>query len=311
VPSDTATETGPLCAQWARQHRVDPIGTIGSYLSFLLVEWPLPWPRDVADIPGLEPLREKVRQRQGRLQLIVPEERVRGHSRAVLFCSDPGPFTRYRRAEVSGSTDEIVSLASELMDHRDSAVDAEGRDLLVCTHGSRDRCCGSLGTKLERALESDLGHDYDIRLWRTSHTGGHRFAPTAILFPEGTGWGFLDEATVQKIVRRSDPVADVLLHYRGCAALTSRRVQALERAILAEAGWSLFDCSRQGSEERDGTVTMDVSHPGGPRRWSAQVRSGRTLPVPGCGTPIRAENKTEDELVVADLQRLTPYSMGH
>jgi hypothetical protein len=192
------------------------------------------------------------------------------------------------------------------MDHHDSAGDAEGRDLLICTHGSRDRCCGSRGTKLHQTLDADSSYDdLDIRLWRTSHTGGHRFAATAILFPEGTGWGFLDQTTVQKIVRRSDPVADVLFHYRGCAGLTSPRIQALERAVLGEVGWSLFDYARRGSEERDGTVKLDVFHTEGRQSWSAQVRIGRILPVPRCGTPIGAEGKTEDELVVADLQRLT------
>ena len=48
--------------------------------------------------------------------------------------------------------------------------------LLVCTHGGRDRCCGSDGTRLFQALFPPPG----VRVWRTSHTAGHRFAPTAI-----------------------------------------------------------------------------------------------------------------------------------
>ena len=166
---------------------------------------------------------------------------------------------------MTGSPQEIVTLAGDLLTSA-GAPDAPwatmGRDLLVCTHGSRDRCCGSLGTKLERTLPSLADGDSQTRVWRTSHTGGHRFAPTALLLPEGSGWGYLDESVLDKILHRSGPVEDVLPHYRGCAGLSSPRIQALERTVLAEVGWGLLDCPRHGSEERDGTVrlTVSVSH---------------------------------------------------
>ena len=50
-------------------------------------------------------------------------------------------------------------------------------DVLVCTHGTRDTCCGSLGTRLWRDLDAG-----GATVRRTSHTGGHRFAPTAVTF---------------------------------------------------------------------------------------------------------------------------------
>ena len=92
--------------------------------------------------------------------------------------------------------------------------------------------------------------------------------------------------------------------YRGCAGLTSPRVQAVERAVLAAVGWSLFDCARQGSEEDDGTVRLTVGHADGEQVWTAQVRTGRILPVPACGTPIQPDGKTAEEFVVDDLRRL-------
>ena len=139
---------------------------------------------------------------------------------------------------------------------------------------------------------------------RTSHTGGHRFAPTAILLPEGTGWGYLDEDLLRTIVHRSGAIADVLPLYRGCAGLTSPRIQAMERAVLAQVGWGLFDCNRQGSEMADGTVRLSIPEPDGEQVWTAEVRTGRILPVPGCGTPIQTEGKTAKEFVVDNLRRL-------
>jgi hypothetical protein len=306
VTSTAVAATGPLCAQWTREHQVDPVGTIGSYRAFLLVEWPLPWPREVGEIPELLPLAHKLSGVHGRLQALVPDEREGSTSRAVLYRADPGPFVAYQRTEVAGPPDEIVSLASGLLDSLAPAAPADsgGRELLVCTHGARDRCCGSLGTRLERAVTDEVGPDGTTRVRRTSHTGGHRFAPTAILLPEGTGWGYLDEDVLRTIVHRSGAVVDVLPLYRGCAGLTTPRIQAVERAVLAEVGWGLFDCARQGSEQGDGNVRLSVSHADGEQVWTAQVRTGRTLPVPGCGTPIQPDGKTAEEFIVDALRRV-------
>ncbi len=312
MTSTAVTATGPLCAQWTREHQVDPIGTIGSYRAFLLVEWPLPWPRDVGEIPELQPLAGKLSHAHGRLQALVPDERAGGALRAALYRADPGAFVAYRRTEVVGPPHEIVSLASRLLDTVGSpdvadptdSADVPGQELLICTHGARDRCCGSLGTRLARAVADDVGPDGTTRVRRTSHTGGHRFAPTAILLPEGTAWGYLDDGILRRIVERSGAVADVLPHYRGCAGLASPRIQAVERAVLAEVGWDLFDCARQGSEEGDGTVRLTMVQADGEQVWAARVRTGRILPVPGCGTPIEVDGKTSEEYLVDALRRL-------
>ena len=44
------------CSEWARENEVDPIGTAGIYEGYLLIEWPLPWPRDFAETDALQPI---------------------------------------------------------------------------------------------------------------------------------------------------------------------------------------------------------------------------------------------------------------
>src|SRR5205823_6194194 len=99
--------------------------------------------------------------------------------------------------------------------------DPTGVDLFVCTHGRRDVCCGTDGTALWRRLsapKSAGGLGDVVRLWRTSHTGGHRFAPTGAVFPSGQYWAWLDPGLVRAVLGREGPVADVVPHYRGSAA---------------------------------------------------------------------------------------------
>jgi hypothetical protein len=63
-----------------------------------------------------------------------------------------------------------------------TAVGPAPSDVLLCTHGSRERCCGRFGTQ----LLTDVAPRWDgVRVRRTSHTGGHRDASTWYSFREG------------------------------------------------------------------------------------------------------------------------------
>ena len=141
-------------------------------------------------------------------------------------------------------------------------------------------------------------------MWRTSHTGGHRFAPTAIVLPEGTCWGYLDATALAGIVSRSEPVRSYGHQYRGCTGLSSPAVQAVERAVLGEIGWDLLDRPRSGKEAGDGTVTLAVGMGEERRTWRGRVVVKRTLPVPNCGVAVSNNDKTDDELAVTELHEL-------
>lgn len=301
VPSET--EAPVRCAPWTKSQGVDPIGSMGSHRAYLFVEWPLPWPHDIGEIPDLAELRAELREGGVRLQGLVPLDN--DHRRVILYTRGDGPFTRFTARElVAGSTD-VITAARLLLAGEGDEVPAGRIDAMVCTHGRRDRCCGSLGTTLAMSLLADptqLGAGVQAR--RTSHTGGHRFAPTAMVFPEGTGWAFVDAELLTRVAQRQGPVTDVLPFYRGGAGMSTPRQQVLERAVLAEVGWDLLDWPRSGSEGPDGTVRLHAETPEGPVTWEAEVTEGRVLPVPDCGSPVTAARKTNTEFDLHGLRRL-------
>jgi len=304
-----ATET-LRCAPWARAEELDPIGTAGSQQGFLLIEWPLPWARDIGDIPELAPVAAATRGAGIRIQALVPAGSHTEVRRIVLYRSAPDGrgFTRYERTERVVPADSTVEGALELL----SGASAPGwvmadvdQEVLVCTHGKRDICCGSLGTALALQVSADTGLlGANVRTWRTSHTGGHRFAPTAIVLPYGTMWGFLDQPLIQRIVRREGNVAEALAHYRGCAGLESPELQAVERLAFAEVGWDWLDFARRGATH-DGVTTLTATAPDGTvSQWSGEVVVRRMVPVPDCGKPISEAKKSEPELEVLNFRRL-------
>ncbi|MDA8309955.1 MAG: sucrase ferredoxin [Actinomycetota bacterium] len=325
------------CAQWARAQQVDPVGTAGSYAGYLLVEWPLPWPRDAGDVEELQAVREAVTGLGLRFQLLVPAASL--VRRVTLYRRPEGPFSAFEGREAHIWLRPQDTTAADAAGAGTSAAEAIARateqllagggepvrhcDVLVCSHGRRDRCCGSLGTALWKQLSEaaaagtcDTGTAETaetagagaagVRLARTSHTGGHRFAPTCIVLPAGTLWGFLDADALSRILRRTGPLDDLLPRYRGCSGLGSPGAQALERAVLREVGWPLFDQARSVEDLGAGRLRLSVTGPTGAAAWEATVRPGRMHPVPECGEPLELAKKTETEQRVEDFALVTP-----
>jgi hypothetical protein len=315
----------PACTDWARGQRLDPIGTAGYYQGFVLVEQPLPWPTDVGQVPELSGVARLAAQADMRFQAIVGAqsasdglpERPAGERRVICYrpassMSAPGvgaaPLTRSELlAPVSALTEALAELlASPTPEAKVDAGPAGGSepvvDVLVCTHGRRDICCGGRGMDLVAELvEQPVMSATTVRLWRTSHTGGHRFAPTCIVLPSATLWAWADAALVVNAVTATGPVEGVVDRYRGCACLGTPAHQAVERAVLAEVGWPLLASARRATDAGDGLVVLETDVAG---TWEAVVHEGRRVPQPECRTDPGMATKFGVEWVVEGLRQV-------
>lgn len=68
--------------------------------------------------------------------------------------------------------------------------------ILVCTHGSRDRCCGKLGGFIYAKAHKKAPE----QVWQASHLGGHRFAPTLLVLPQGMMYGRIKEDDIPALL---------------------------------------------------------------------------------------------------------------
>ncbi len=318
------------CSLYSREQALDPVGSAGSYDGFLLVEHPLPWPREFSELPAFDALRPALEEsaRRGspyRLQgLVAPKDRVGDDVTVVHYRRPEGWFREFSREEFRVPLDDAGRLCRDVLAgerspevERARVEDAEARDVrdvLVCTHGKRDTCCGKSGIQVFRALEGSgvlEEGDAEIRVWRTSHTGGHRYAPTAIVFPEGQFWAYLDDGVLEAVVGRSAPVADLGGHYRGSSGMGSAPLQAAEREAFARHGWEWLDHARRGSVLEEGAdsgttrVRLDFEAPDGRRgAYEADVSVARTVPVLDCGRPPEEAKKTCEELTLDRFEAL-------
>lgn len=292
------------CAPWTQAQDVDPIGSAGSFDAVVLVEWPLPWPRDVSEIPALAPAAARP---GARLMTVVPrpdhaaDGRLRVvHRRRVRTNHLPGVDHRVPMADIPALLATLLEDPLTDSAHRPSAVGEAPPEVLVCAHGRRDPCCGRWGTLLHLELAARWT---DVRVWRCSHTGGHRFAPTAITLPDGRAWAYVDADLLDGVVRRTADVHALAAHDRGTTGL-GMWAQPVERALFEEHGWPWLEQHITRAETtlaEDGkSAEVTLEWEGGQAR--GQVEVTRVLPVLECGKPPEQAKKSAPELKLTALR---------
>lgn len=117
----------------------------------------------------------------------------------------------------------------------------------VCTNGRRDQCCARLGLPVYRRLRA-LVQD---RAWRTTHVGGHRFAPNVLTLADGAVYGRVAAADCEMLVAAVDRAELDFARLRGRSSYP-QAVQAAE-ALLAEQHVKLLHVD---GDERNATVTF-------------------------------------------------------
>lgn len=293
------------CAVWTHAQGVDPVGSTAELPALVLVEWPLPWPHDVSDIPELA---AAARHGGARVMTVVPQHDDGGggdgrmrvvHHRRLTANRLAGVDHRVPIEEVPALLD--VLLADPQSDHLDltSAVGEAPPEVLVCAHGRRDPCCGRGGTLLHVELEA---RRTGARVWRCSHTGGHRFAPTAITLPDGRAWAYSDADLLDSVVKRTGDVQDLAPHDRGSSGF-DQWAQVVDHALFAQCGWAWLDDAVTARTEvsADGrAAVVTLSWAGGTAVGEVEV--ARDVPVLVCGAPPEAAKKTSPELRLVSLR---------
>jgi (2Fe-2S) ferredoxin len=161
---------------------------------------------------------------------------------------------------------------------------------LVCTNGTRDRCCAVLG----RPLAAELAASGDSEVWETTHLGGHRFAPTMLVLPYGYTYGRVDARLAKGVLEAARDGRMVLDGCRGRSAW-ERPGQAAELVVRALTGEDRADAVVvTRTEGAAPSWTVRVAHRDG-REWEVAVaQSAAQPPRPescgaALGTPARME----------------------
>ena len=308
-PPVTAVAPAHGCATVARTLGETPEGTATPMRSWLLIEHPEAWARDVADRvlaramprPRLRELAE-LRRRYGLRTLLVrrPGYRAGRPARRTVLVggvgsdsgSGGGPAGRWlERLELDDLRELAdLDLAAVATGTGGLGTPVTGALFGVCTHGSKDMCCATMGRPVAKALaEAAPG-----RVWETTHLGGDRFAGNVLVLPSGFLYGHVSAATAAKLAAASDDGRVLPELLRGRTSV-DMRTQVAEIAIRRVTGLHGVDDVEPLGTDETGLVVVRA---GGAR---IGVRLGRH-PLGVCGTSRGAGPTTPcgysvDELV--------------
>ena len=156
----STSQTASFCAAASQQAGEDLIGTAGHYQTYVLVECPLPWAAKAFDSAAIPPaLRHFVStaksERSVQFLCINRGEAIAPAQTTVLIyesssASTGGFASGYRGYEFQlESLDQVVNCVESHWQgtHLGRPI-ADMKDILVCTHGMRDRCCARFGKPL-------------------------------------------------------------------------------------------------------------------------------------------------------------------
>ncbi|NET54535.1 MAG: sucrase ferredoxin, partial [Merismopedia sp. SIO2A8] len=188
-----------------------------------------------------------------------------GHTRVIYYQRLHNHFAQFEKQEFIVLETELIRLATALMKnimrqpnelshfqryHQDTS---HIRDIMVCTHGNIDAACARFGFPIYKTLKNKYATQSGgtLRVWRCSHFGGHKFAPTLIDLPTGQYWGHLEPDVLDTLVHRRGNVSQLRSHYRGWSGL-SKFEQIAERDIWMQQGWDWLSYHKSGKTFRKG-----------------------------------------------------------
>ena len=242
------------CSVVSKANGVSPIGTAIVADLWIMIEVPHPWAQDpwqeesasLLDLFQSLERRPRLWQRVRILAIALDRDYSQPGYRHVMSYRRPSPlFARYHPEHYCVPTATVTQLVKAMVfqlpmvtfaTYRQKPV----RSLFVCTHTHYDVACGRFGTPLFKTLKRDYAADGKLRIWQTSHFGGHHFAPTLIDFPQGQFWGHLESEILDILIYRRGDWQQLYRFYRGWGGV-SPWAQIVERELWMQKGWSWLE----------------------------------------------------------------------
>ena len=232
------------------------VGSAPHEEAYLLVEFRKPWPSKIKKLEGvISELRSVLKKHKGEDVKMLATPRI------PWLPLGEGPRALLVRWDGSLALCETLEASPEAL-RAALALAPSGKPFscyMVCTHGSRDPCCGLLGVPIYRTL-TEAGSRPVLQV---SHLGGHRFAPVLGAFPEWKFYGHLTPELSLEMDKALSQGQVYLTGYRGNGRL-NERLQVVEAKLWEEHGSELLSLKQVAGNKEEPQV--EVSFRNGERQ---------------------------------------------
>lgn len=242
-----------FCSNDSTKSGESPIGSAWYTPELFVVEIPLPWPGDTltgSNVPaGLNELVYKRYETHGYGWGMIGcapdlDYSVPGYFRAWHLTVPENSIGRFQRRSYlipqAHMTESMAALFNGEPATHIEEIEDDSRDILLCTQGSVDTCCAKFGVPMYQLMRKMAGNTgSNVRVWRATHFGGHRFAPTYLEIPTGRYWGRITPQEASPLMHQTVEAGAFRHLYRGSATLATPAIQAVEGELLMHFGWQL------------------------------------------------------------------------
>lgn len=281
-----------FCSIDSKKSGAPLLGTAVQSDVWLLLEYAGPWRAKAIEDNALPPsvqawFAEQTASCGGRPQFIKRLQPYRDGVRFYVAITTPGEDRLYRFS--AETYDDLLNISVlDILDGYAEGQLTQEKLMLVCTNGKRDRCCAKFGLPI---FQEFLQHPF-ISTWQTTHIGGHRYAPTAVTFPTGIVYGYLDKTVVGRTALFIDDDRIRLSHYRGRTGMPGP-LSAADHLLRTELGLDGVNDVLPIEHHIDGDVWTGIFEAEG-EPYEVVIRATMSEPVRvGCTKPPKPQPKYE------------------
>lgn len=128
-------------------------------------------------------------------------------------------------------------------------------EIFICVHGTRDQCCGKYGIQLYHTFKETVDRlNLNYRIWKSSHIGGHRYAPTFFEAPSMRWYGLFTLNSVEAYLTRNQNNFSVINNYRGMSGISNKLASLIENELFKEYSWEWLNFSNKNYEMFDSNI---------------------------------------------------------
>lgn len=216
----------------------------------------------------------RVEEMEGLFSALHQALRVRGLNKKIKLTACDTPSTGAEGLDIflmpdmlvlpEITIDKVERLADALLKQFEEGLPfdvrpmAGGDHVFVCVHSSRDARCGEWGIPFYKALQAEVKKQYAIaHVHQTSHIGGHRFAATCIVYPQGIWYGNLRPEDSARLVAQHLNEEQLLPeYYRGRLGTSfCQQVAEAEAAHLLLSTYAGYESLTVNVQEHNNRAT--------------------------------------------------------
>ncbi len=188
------------------------------------------------------------------------EHSIKDHTRIFIFKRNEHEFEDFNKLEIlvpNNELQDIIPLFVEYFaSHNNPFQNWEIKthknvnELFICTHGARDQCCGKYGLQLYQEFETQPNQKRtsQFRIWKSSHIGGHRYAPTFYEAPSMRWYGLFNKKDIPDFLNREEAKFNIANNYRGMSGIINKYALLAENELFKKYSWNWLKAENKNYE---------------------------------------------------------------